>query len=124
MRLKASFVVENAIIAPLFTLIVAALMSLCLYIRDSLIIENGILIASMKAEQEVRKKDEKDNSKDNKAIDIEDVVEAAHDYIQDNIVVIKGIDKVQIKNEMDKKRILDNYPPDFIRMINVVKKRL
>lgn len=124
MRLKASFVVENAIIAPLFTLIIVALMSLCLYVRDSLIIENGILIASMKAEQEVRKKDEKDSSTDNKTIDTEGIIESAHDYIQDNVVVINGIDKIKIKNEMDKKRIADNYPPDFIRMINVVKKRL
>ena len=55
MRLRASFVVENAFIAPLFTLIIAALMSICLYIRDSIVVENGILIASMKAEQEIRK---------------------------------------------------------------------
>lgn len=124
MRLKASFVVENAVIAPLFTLIIVALMSLCLYIRDSLIVKNGILIASMKAEQEVRKKDGTDNSVDNKAVCMEDVISSAQDYIQDNIVVMKNIDTAQIKNEMKKKRIADNYPPDFIRMVNVIKKRL
>ena len=120
MRLRASFVVENVIIAPLFTLIIVALMSLCLYIRDSLIIENGILIASMKVEQEVRKSGA-DSNADNKTANIIGAVEA---YIRDIIVVMKDIDAERIKNKMDKSRITDNYPPDFIRMVNVVKKRL
>lgn len=123
MRLKASFVVENAIIVPLFTLIIVAIMSICLYIRDSMIVENGILIASMKAEQEIRKKDGKDSGADNKAVNIEDIIGIAQDYIQENVVVMKGIDTAQIKNEMDKKTITYNYPPEFIRMVNAVKKR-
>lgn len=123
MRLKASFVVENAIIAPLFTLIIVALMSICLYIRDSMIVENGILIASMKAEQEIREKEGKDSSSDNKAVDIESIIRVTQDYIQENVVVMEGIDTAWIKNEMDKKPIKANYPPDFIRMVNAVKKR-
>lgn len=121
MRLKASFVVENAFIAPLFALIIVALMSLCLYIRDSLIINNGILIASMKAEQEKREKDETSGgvNKDNT-----DIIRAAEDYIQDNVVVMKDINAARIKKEMDKEYIKSNYQPDFIRTINVAKKRI
>ncbi len=121
MRLKASFVVENAFIAPLFTLIIVALMSLCLYIRDSLIIENGILIASMKFEQEVRKKDE---TTDGANADSTEIVRAAESYIKDNVVVMKDIDAARIKKEMNKNPIKGNYPPDFIRVVNVAKKRI
>lgn len=121
MRLKASFVVENAFIAPLFTLIIVALMSLCLYIRDSLIINNGILIASMKAEQEKREKDETSGGVNKNSADI---IGAAEDYIQDNVVVMKDIDAARIKKEMDKEYIKANYQPDFIRIVNVAKKRI
>lgn len=115
MRLRASFVVENAFIAPLFTLIIAALMSICLYIRDSIVVENGILIASMKAEQEIRKNGQA--NEENKRI-----VNAAKDYIQDNVVVMKDIDDDSIAKEINKKYIKDNYPPDFIRMVNAVQR--
>jgi len=121
MRLKASFVVENAFIAPLFTLIIVALMSLCLYIRDSLIIENGILIASMKYEQEVRKKDKITNEVN---ADSTEVIRAAEAYIKDNVVVMKDINAAWIKKEIDKNPIKGNYPPDFIRVVNVAKKRM
>lgn len=138
-KLRASFVIENSIIIPFFTIIIVILMTLCLYLHDSSIIKNAlvqsivILEKSCADDAELQKEKEQELKKRAEEYILEKTVLLqstkivftisdrqikAEGYAQFKLTqILKAGEMVHFKEQMDK-----TSPPDYIRKLRAVKK--
>lgn len=133
MRLRASFTLENSVIIPIFTLIIAALIAMSIYFHDINIIKNALFQATVQAEK---------LTEESGISILEQRVEA---YLQEKTIAVKEINvelevtdsnmtavcngkfvfAVMLKEAGDINRSVETarcYPPDYIRKLRAVKK--
>lgn len=111
MRLRASFVVEDSVIIPLFTMITVTLILFCLGLHDMVISDCAVIQGQLKVEQELDH---------NKVEDISVVVTDVCSYIN-NKSIKTNIKEKDVMNMVQDSRIDSNYQPDFIRKVNAVQ---
>lgn len=103
-RLKASYTIENAIIVPLFLLIILMLLYLNFYMHDIIIVKTAITGVAIQSENE-----------DNQEI-IKQKISKLPQYLSLRCMFFKH-------NYMDIKTGLEeNYAPNHIRVLNALHK--
>lgn len=134
MRLKASFTVENSFIMPLLVIIIVAILYLCFFLHDSVILKNTALKIAMRAEfcQEEQQ--------------ISQIQAQGENYLKEKTICMYGI-HITIEREgksikvncsgnffsliqwEDQEKMYDknaavykNRPYDFIRKVNAIQK--
>jgi hypothetical protein len=129
MRLRASFTVENAVIIPVFTIILLMLMSFIFYLHDMVIVKNALFQTDIQAEQAYKTEDstaavteiQKQISgylKD-KTLFLTDITVAAEETngrINSECRAQNVLSFVPFIGDISKKvEIRESYPPDYIR---------
>ncbi len=113
MRIRASFTLENAVIIPIFSLIVVVFIMITLQLHDTLIYRSIDIQVAMKLEQEIMKSNNCDIEKNRvmtTAVDnisIKSVFDVSRSGVSDMVKRIDGADY-----------ITDNNQPDFIRVVS------
>ena len=103
MRLRASFTVENSFIIPFFTMIIVVMVILALDMHDELIGKAVSFQGNMKIEQE-----KLEGSKRNQCVsDISSYASLKS--------MRKTVSDEEIKKIMDKNKVVNNSPREFIR---------
>lgn len=113
MRIKASFTVENSIIIPLFTVIIALIIKMTFFMHDEVILRNAEFQAAIMLEQEdkILTKIQKRN-----------IIQNTSDYIELKSVFYSK-DILSVEQDLTQKEIVkSNFQPDFIRKINAALK--
>ena len=133
MRLKASYVVENAVIIPMFVIIIVTMIILCFYMHDVIIIKNTVVKLGIRTEFQ------KEN------VNVQEVQQLGAEYINEKTMYVKNA-KIEIKNKFSNYTVIGyadfssklafinnmshikkeavvykNKPDDFIRLLNAVK---
>ena len=133
MRLKASYVVENAVIIPMFMIIIVTMIIVCFYMHDTIMIKNTALKLGIKTEFQ----EETVNIGEMQQMGVE-YIEAKTIYVKKATVAIENgfsqytvmgygtfSSKLAFVNHMShiqKEAIVyKNKPDDFIRLLNAVK---
>ncbi len=113
MRLKASFTVENAVLVPLFTIIIITLVLYGISVHDHVIEHSAELQAAMKIEQESPGLSDQEQER---------VFQNAAAYISEKSMREDG-DPYKVEQAAENKIIIrHNLPADFIRKVNAGSK--
>jgi Flp pilus assembly protein TadG len=138
MRLRASFTVENAVIIPVFTIILLLLMSFTFYLHDLVLVKNALFQTDILAEQAYKKgestasvlKIQRQTSaylKD-KTMFLTDISISAKENNGKTTSECKArnvLSNISFVGDINKSVVIqESYPPDYIRKVRAAKEVL